>query len=256
MKYKCYLPYRGELGWMLSCFVKKFHSDSSDNKIICCKKGHECLFPTAVDFFYDWQDVQDFQKAGILEVNDEEQIIEKINNTFINHEINFIHLSEVGWHNKHDYAQYTFIPQSKQKFGLITDVIITPRKRVIEPHRNWTQQNWQSIINAIVDQNMTVGVCGTKDTSFDLTNVKYKSYDYVDIDSDVELINNSKLVVTQESGLQYLSFMCEKPTFCIDHYHKAHGADLHRNTSIPFKEVSCWLDPKILIKEILIFLKK
>lgn len=253
--YKCYLPWRGEFGWMIMCFVKKFHADSSSNKIICCKRGHECLFPTATDFFYDWEDIPDSQKAGVSDVTDEVNLMEKIKKWFplSNDQIDFVHLSEVGWHNKHDFAQYTFIPQSKYKIGLKTDIVIAPRKRTIDIHRNWAQENWQLVVDMLNDQGITVGVCGSSESSFDLKNVKYKSYDYIDVDSDVELMNNARLVITQESGLQYLSFLCQRPTFCIDHYH---NTDMHRNLDVPFKHLkNVWGEPEKLVEEVISFLK-
>lgn len=251
---KCYLPWRGELGWMLISFVKKFHADSSQNKIICCKAGHECLFPTASHFFYDWQDIPDAQKTGVVKMDDEDYLKSKIIQKFPNEEIDFYSPSEIGWNNKHEFAQYTFIPQPKHKLGLTVDVVITPRNRVVDTHRNWKQENWQYVIDKLKDHNITVGICGNYETSFHLNNIMIKSYEHIDIDSDVEMMNNSKLVVTQESGLQYLSFMCQKPTFCIDHYHKDHGADLHRNLEVPFKELNyVWEDREKLVKEIFAF---
>lgn len=253
---KCYLPWRGEFGWMIMCFVKKFHADLSPDKIICCKPGHECLFPTATKFFYDWLDILDSQKAGVAEVTDEDEISERVKNSFPNEEIEFVHLSEVGWHNKHDFAQYVFIPKSKYKLELKTDVIITPRKREIDSFRNWTQEKWQLVVDELNESGVTVGVCGNKETSFDISNVKHKSYEHIDVDSDVEMMNNAKLIITQESGMQYLSFLCQRPTFCIDHYHKDFGADLHRNLNIPFKEYKIgWEYPELLVDEILEFLK-
>jgi hypothetical protein len=256
MKYRCYLPWRGEFGWMIMCFIKKFHADSSTNKIICCKRGHECLFPTAVKFFYDWRDIPDSQKAGVATVTDEGKIKKQIMKQLPDDTIDFIGLSEVGWHNKHDFAQYTFIPQSKGNLGLKADIVITPRKRTMDAHRNWTHENWQLVVDGLNDYGITTGVCGNSETSFHLKNVAYKSYEHIDIDSDVELMNNAKLVVTQESGMQYLSFLCQRPTFCIDHYHSDFGADLHRNPDIPFKEVKhVWNKPELLVEEILSFLK-
>jgi hypothetical protein len=253
--YKCYLPWRGELGWMLNCFVKMFHADSSTDKIICCKPGHECLFPSASHFFYEWQDILDSQKAGVAQVTDEYIIKQKIIEKFSDKPVYFVPLSAGGWHNKHDYAKYTFIPESKNKLGLKTDIVIAPRNRVVDANRNWTQENWQKVVDGVVESGITVGVCGTAETSFSLDKITCKSYDHIDIDSDVELINNAKLVVVQESGMQYLSFLCQKPTFCIDFYHKDR-ADLHRNPNIIFKEMKECLDqPEILIKEILSFIK-
>jgi len=254
---KCYLPYRGEFGWMIMCFVKKFHADPSPDKIICCKKGHECLYPTATGFFYDWQDVPDSQKAGVYEVKDEESIKEQVRTQYPNKEIEFVPLSEVGWHNKHDFAQYTFIPQSKHNLGLNVDIVITPRNRLMDPQRNWTKENWQLVVNALCHNGLTVGVCGAADSSFDLQNITYKSYNYIDVDSDVELMNNAKLVITQESGMQYLSFLCQRPTFCIDHYHADFGANLHRNMDVKFlNPIYVWNNPALLVNDVISFLKE
>lgn len=242
---------------MIMCFIKKFHADPSSNKIICCKPGHECLFPTASKFFYDWQDIPDSQKAGAAQVADEGEIKQKIKNWLPNEQIEFVPLSEIGWHNKHQFAQHTFIPQSKHKLGLVTDIVITPRNRDIDPQRNWTKLNWQKVVNILRKEGVTVGVCGARETSFRLKSIKLKSYDHIDVDSDVEMMNNTKLVVTQESGMQYLSFLCERPTFCIDHYHKDFGADLHRNPNVAFENPrDVWDDPDKLANMILDFLKE
>jgi hypothetical protein len=254
--YKCYLPWRGEFGWMIMCFVKKFHADPSPNKIICCKPGHECLYPTASGFFYDWQDVPDSQKAGVYEVTDEELIKARVMEKYPNQAIEFVPLSEVGWHNKHDFAQHTFIPQSKHNLGLKVDVIITPRNRVIDAQRNWTKENWQLVVNGLCHNGISVGVCGSPDSSFDLQNIAFKSYNYIDVDSDVEMMNNAKLIVTQESGMQYLSFLCQRPTFCIDYYH-ADAGELHRNMNIKFSNPTyVWDNPALLVDDVISFLKE
>lgn len=254
---KCYLPCRGEFGWMLVCFVKAFHSDSHTNKIICCKKGHECLFPSAKYFYYNWKDVPDYEKAGFSNVSDEDIIKKRIIKKFKDKDIEFVHLSEFGWHNKNNYANYNFIPKNVTTNNLKVDVVIAPRNRLIDPHRNWTKENWQIVVDLITNEGITVGLCGTLETSFELKNVLYRSYDYIDVDSDVELITNAKLVITQESGMQYLSFLCEKPTICIDNYHKDLGAELHRNPNIFFKNVQhVWDEPELLAEEIINFIKK
>lgn len=256
MKYKCYLPFKGEFGWMIFCFVKRIHGDPHTNKIVCTKFGHECLFPTANNFFLDWQDIQDNIKVGIYEDFSHEEILkEKIKLFYNSDDIEFISPSETGWHNKHDFAKYTFVPKSKYNLGLKADVVITPRKREVDPHRNWDCKNWQFIIDELFKNNISVGVCGAEETCCELNRVLFKSYDYIDIDSDVELMSNAKLVVSQESGLSYLSYLCKKPTLIIDHYHKDFGADLHRDLNIPFKEIKyVWDNPSALINEIIFFL--
>jgi len=258
-KYVCFLPFIGEFGWYLMTCVKRIHGYNHSNKIVCIKPGHECLFPTAKQFFYDWQDIPDHKKAGIYEKFDHETAIkEKIKKQLNTDDIYFCSPSETSWKEKNTLANNLFIPQSNHNFGLKTDIVITPRNRKMDPHRNWKQENWQLVVDELAKLNITVAVCGAKDSTFKLNNVKYKSYDYIDVDSDVELINNSQLVITQESGLQYLSFLCQKPTFCIDHYHRDFGADLHRNQHIPFRELmfQVWDNPIKLAQEIILFLDR
>lgn len=254
---RVYLPFLGEFGWYLMTWVKQFHADKCPEKVICCKRGHECLFPTALGFFYDWQDIDDSNKAGIYEnFSHEAALREKIHLQYPNHCLEFISPSRSGWHDKHDYASNTFKPICAFPRDLKADVVITPRHRQVDIRRNWTQNNWQYVVDRLVQKGISVGVCGAKDSTFHLNNVKHKSYDHVDVESDVEMMNNAKLVVTQESGLQYLSFMCERPTFCIDHYHKDHGSELHRPQHVPFKEVSyVWHQPELLVQEIEFFIK-
>ena len=79
-----------------------------------------------------------------------------------------------------------------------------------------------------------MGAIGHEGTSFsDLHGLSYKSWDYIDVDSDVEMIRNCQVVVGQESGLAYLTMLCEKPLFIIDIAHKD-VADEHRNESVPY----------------------
>ena len=234
---------------MLNCFVKKFHADPHPNKIICCKPGHECLFPTAVKFYYSWQDIPDEHKAGVAQVSDEEEISQKVKDWLPTDNIEFVSLSEVGWSNKHDYEKYVFIPQSKHNLGLKTDIVITPRNRKIDAHRNWKQNHWQAVVNTITQQGYTVGVCGTRETSFELVNIACRSYDHIDVDSDVEMMNNTKLVVTQETGTQYLSFLCKRPTICIGNYQ---GDGLHKDPDIFFRNVKA--EPSTIVQEILNYL--
>lgn len=254
-KYVCFLPFRGEFGWYIQTFVKRIHGYNHDNKIVCTKRGHECLFPTVSSFYYDWQDVNDNTKAGILTNTDDDVVKAKIIEFVGSDDIYFITPSEMNWDEKESLANNTFIPQSIHKLGLKTDIVIAPRNRTIDAHRNWFKDSWQLVVNELTAKNITVSICGGKETSFQLDNILHRSFDHIDVDSDVELLNNAKLVIVQESGLQYLSFLCERPTFCIDHYLKDFGSDLHRNLNVPFKEVKyVWGEPLKLVEEIMNFL--
>lgn len=253
--YVCFLPFRGELGWYLMSYVRMIHGYDHPNKIVCIKRGHECLFPTAQNFFYDWSDIPDDHKAGVIPMDDEEEIKDRIMLQFPHDQISFVSHTTIDWGNRHSFTEHSFIPESKSKFGFKVDVVITPRQRKIDVLRNWHCSYWQILVNALVAKGLVVGLCGTKETSCELENVQYKSYEYIDIDSDVELMNSAKLVVTQESGLQYLSFLCKRPTFCVGHYMGDMGSDLYRDFSVPFKELKHVVDyPELLVDEVLNFL--
>lgn len=255
--YTCYLPFRGEFGWYLLAFIKMVYSNHSPNKIVCIKHGHECLFPDTKEFYYDWQDISDDLKGGAVATNDEEEIKNRIIQKYPNDNITFISHIEIGWHNKHDFAQYSFLPQNRVVNNLKTNIVIAPRKRNVDSFRNWTKENWQYVVNKMVQAGLTVGMCGNKETSFDLENIAYKSYDYTDVDSDVEMLLNSQLVVCQESGIQYLSFLCKRPTICIDYYGSIDlQQDLHRDALVPYKSAPhVWSNPQLLVDEILYFMQ-
>ena len=258
-RYVCFLPFRGEFGWYLMTFVKRVQGYNHTNKIVCIKSGHEALFPTASNFFYDWKDCLDNEKAGIFTNQDEELIKNKIINFMGTDDIHFVSSSETSWEEKDSLSNNTFIPKPCHNYidNFVVDICLCPRKREVDAHRNWTKEKWQTVVNILNANNITTAICGTKDTSFNLENVKYKSYDYIDVDTDIKLMLNSKLVIVQESGLQYLSFLCERPTFCIDHYHKDYGADLHRNKNVAFKALTnVWENPNQLVVEIKHFLEK
>jgi hypothetical protein len=250
-KYVCFLPFIGEFGWYIQTFVKRIHGYNHSNKIVCTKKGHECLFPSAQQFYYDWKDVDDNIKMGILSNIDENVVKNKIIDYMQTDDIFFLSPSETSWEEKETLANITFIPQSLHNLGLKTDVVIAPRNRVVDARRNDKQENWQILVNELLQKNISVGVCGAANSSFNLDNIKHKSYDHIDVDSDVELINNAKLAIVHESGMQYLSFLCEKPTFCIDHY-LGESSNLHRKPSVIFKELKYFLgSPKKLVDEIM-----
>lgn len=255
-KYVCFLPFIGEFGWYIQCFVKRIHGYNHFNKIVCTKPGHEALFPTASEFYYHWQDVNDNVKAGILSYNDQEELLKQnIIEHYQTDDIFFVLPDEASWEEKTSLSHHVFIPQAKTNNNLEVDVVLAPRKRFVDSHRNWKQENWQYVANLLNDGNIKMGICGAKDSSFELEHILHRSYDYIDVDSDIEMMSKAKLVIVQESGLQYLSFLCKRPTMCIDNYMKDLGSEEHRPKDIFFKDARhVWKNPHRLVDEIFEYL--
>lgn len=231
-EYVCFLPWSGEFGWYIMNHVKRFHGYNHSKKIACIKPGHECLFPTAIDYYYNWKDIPDHKKIGVGKSRKEikNRIKKELSTKY--KEITFISPEDTSWEEKTSLAHFHFIPKPSQYLGLKVDVVITPRKRKIDAQRNI--KSWQKIIDAIRNQGLTVGACGHAQSSFtNLRGLKHCSWNYTDVDSDVEMIRNCKVVVTQESGLAYLTMMCEKPLFILDIPH-LEIANKHRQPNVPF----------------------
>ena len=243
----CFLPWVSEFGWYIMNHVKRIHGYNHHKKIVCVKPGHECLFPTASKFFYDWKDVRtDGQKAGVLDHSKNQEIIDKITKEY-GPDITFLYPSETSWEEKTSLASHTFIPKPLHNHDFNVDIVITPRFRQLERTRNY--RYWHSIATRFTRMGYKVGICGHKESSFsDIEDAEVFSWDYIDVDTDVELMLKSKVVITQESGLAYLAMMCKKPIIYIDKCHH-HVADAHLDPTIPFYEIpGPWNNPDKLIK--------
>jgi len=252
-EFVCFLPWSSEFGWYIMNFVKRVHGYNHDNKIVCIKKGHECLFPTAKHFFYDWDDyLSDENKSGIVQYKHNDAIINKIIELYGDN-IKFLYPQETSWDEKKSLAHITFIPEPKHDFGLDVDIVITPRLRKIERVRNYTK--WQELANLLTKHGWSVGVCGKEGYTYRIKGAKYHAFNYVDVDSDIEMMLKSKVVISQETGLAYLAMMCKKPLYIMDRCHK-HIADLHRDKDVFFKQfLPGWSDPVNMVLEIKRFMR-
>lgn len=246
-EYVCFLPWVGEFGWYLMNFVKRVHGYRHPKKIVCIKPGHECLFPTAHATFTDWVDIRkDHQKAGVNEYGSNEEVKEKIRALY-GDSVRFLYPSETSWEEKKTLARFKFVPEPVGNHDFDVDIVITPRYRQIERTRNYPY--WQKMVDLMNRHGWSVAACGKPDASFHLKGLKYRSWDYTDVDSDVELMLAAKCVVSQESGLAYLAMLCRRPLFVIDKCHRE-IADLHRDPKIYFRNQTVWANPQPLIPEV------
>jgi len=247
-EYVCLLPWASEFGWYIMNHVKRLHAYNHPKKIVCIKKGHECLFPTATKFFYDWIDyVPDQNRGGIVTYRYNEEIKKKILKKY--NDVTFISPNDTSWNEKTSLAKHTFVPKSKHNHNFNIDVVITPRLRKVDVLRNYPKQ-WQKITNMLLKAGLRVGVCGAKQYSVHVKGAHYYSWNYIDVDTDVEMILTSRVVISQESGLAYLTMMCKKPLIIIDNCH-THIARAHRDPSIYFMNImGAWNKKRELLKQV------
>jgi hypothetical protein len=229
----CFLPWTGEFGWYIMNWVKRFHGFSHPCKIACIKSGHECLFPSASHFFYDWIDSHDDTRAGVGSYSAVDELSRLVRARF-GESIHFADQGETGWEEKTSLAQVSFVPEPRHAYDLKVDVVLAPRKRNVDAWRNMPPTYWAAIVAHLRSKNLRVGVCGSRETSYDLDGIDGRSWDHLDVDADIYMLRNAKMVIAQESGMAYLAYLCKCPTIVVDNYHAAVG-DLHRAPEVYFR---------------------
>lgn len=229
-----FLPWIGEFGWYLMNHVKRIHAYNATKKVAYIKPGHECLFPTVQEFVYDWDDVDDDQKAGVVPNADRPQLVYQALAKY-GDDAKIVYHEETSWDEKASLAKHTFVPYNKHNHGLKVDVVVSARKRNVDPLRNL--DCWQKIVDQLLERGLTVGIVGNKVATAELKGITHYSSDYIDVDTDVELIKSAKICIAQESGMAYLMMMCRKPLFMIDHDPVVPLRDIHRDPTVFFEVV-------------------
>ena len=149
-------------------------------------------------------------------------------------DITFADPQDTSWAEKKSLAAFTFKPQPANNHNFDIDIAITPRCRQIDPVRNY--KFWQSIVDELSSRGYRVAACGTAEESFDLNGLAVRSWDYIDVDSDVEIFNTSRVVITQDTGLAYLAMLCERPIIMIGPYDPS-IIILHHPQDVPIRHI-------------------
>jgi ADP-heptose:LPS heptosyltransferase len=220
----CFLPWVGEFGWYIMNHVKRVHGYKSPYKIACIKKGHECLFPTVNEFFYNWADIPPSKKAGVSKNPRKAALKTKLREKYNN--VIFADPQDTSWAEKKSLAKFKFIPKPSGRHDFKVDVAIAPRRRKVDPLRNY--KHWQRLVDRLTKRGYSVAACGTKTESFELEGLSARSWDYTDVDTDVEIFNSAKIVISQDSGLAYLAMLCGRPIIILGPCQKD-VIELHRN---------------------------
>ena len=211
-----YLPWRNEFGTLISDFCRWINGQKSDHKIVCCKKGHEALFPSAKDFYYDWEDISDDWKRGMktFRSKHQRQFLDQLT-VKLKQEYPEANIIEHPVHRRTPIRKHcNFIPKPTKLFGISCDIVIAPRFRKYAAHRNY--DHWPAVAEGLIKAGYKLGAIGAKDLSLDIDGIDVKSWDHNDtkfgVNADIELIRSSKLVIATDSGLAHLSILCQAPT--------------------------------------------
>lgn len=232
---KCLLPWSGEFGWYIMIHVRRFHA-LKGYKIAVCDYGEECLYPTADEIYHFTDTTPDEVKRygrpipSILLRDIKRQIVSK------HKDIEFIHAAFERKLSK--YKKISFKPDSLKKRGIKTDILIAPRFR----HGRYESMNyqwWPDIANDLLNDGYITALIGKEETSYPIyDNRLLKSWEIEDnVDCIVDLINNTGVVITSNSGIAHLAILCQAPLVMIGHEGgpALRWMNRQRNHSVPFE---------------------
>ncbi len=196
---KLFLPFIGEVGWMIMHQMRLVHFTEAKSKIVCCKIGQEALFPSATDFFYDWESPDKESPVGTGKNYEWKDIRAKFPLALP------VHTGGLSTHEEFKMiSQGHKIPLTPRfKRDLAVDVCIGTRNLPLLPEKNY--QHWQKLADTLTEMGLTFAVIGTRDSSYALKHMKYMSGDFGDWDAAIELLQNCNLFVSTDSGSAHLA---------------------------------------------------
>lgn len=214
-----FLPWRLEFGTMLMHWVRHVRRVVAENghppTVVYCRKGHECLFPNATKFVYDWEDTADVdRKWSTARKGAHKAVLDRIAED-----------AQTRWpdakiiypqrHYPKDQSDWNFYPIGASCMPGY-DVVIAPRYRQHGEHRNY--EHWQEVCDRLSEQNILFCLIGQKETSVDVVGVpeKQKAWFYPDdLQFTVGLMMASKLCLVTDSGMAHLAALCRRETLVI-----------------------------------------
>jgi hypothetical protein len=196
-----FLPFLGEIGWLVMWFMRLVHFSEASRKIVCCRRGQECLFPAADEFFYDWVDpVDDATRSGSdRNRRDWPHILGRFPGA----------VPVASGNLQFDEELVPVRPGFRipirpyQVRGLKADVCIGTRNRKFCPDKNYP--HWPQIARTLQSCGLTFAVIGSRESSIPLDGMACMSGDFGDFDAAIELLQNCRLFIGTDSGGAHLA---------------------------------------------------
>lgn len=201
-----FMPFLGEVGWLVMWHMRLVNFSRASRKIVCCRRGQECLFPSASEFFYDWQDpLKDAERAGTDRVVRQwPEIAAKFPGA----------VPVLAGGLSMDEELIPLRPGERipvtpaVRRGLRVDVCIGTRRRKFLPAKNW--QHWPRVAEALRGAGLTFAVIGSRESSYALDGMAGMSDEMGGWDAAVELLSNCRLFIGTDSGGAHLASVVGK----------------------------------------------
>jgi hypothetical protein len=223
-----FLPFLGEFGHRWMYHVRRVHFSTATRKVVCIQPGEEAMYPTATEFFYEWQHpLDDNAREGTDRIyRDWTQLRFKFPDLF----------SVQGGGLCFDLERRCIAPTERMTFtpkarGLMADVCIGTRARGLNPRQNWT--HCQLIANACKARGLTFATIAHPAVGYHLDGEVCMSGDYADIDAPIELIQNCRFYFGQDSGVAHMVSTIGKPMAVLTVPHRIWMEEEAKKTGLP-----------------------
>jgi hypothetical protein len=262
-----FLPWRGEFGQqMVMTHVRWVHGDPSTRKIVCCNKGDEPLFPSASEFFYDWEAVPDRKRGTKLIMSPgNRRYLEKVGGRLLRtypgaqlrYPLDGVKPQAFPWCPEHNFVPMPRCPVPAER----PEILVAPRFRERGGFRNY--EHWPAVITRLEDAGLAVGLLGLPGTSLDYPTLPkgYRAWDHADnMGVTLHWLKTARLVLCTDSGVAHLAVLAGAPLRVI--YGKE-GAIVKDSWQWTFDHMkahavaSCeavlnaWDDPEIAVRNVL-----
>ena len=194
-------PFLGEFGHRCIFHARYVHFLDAKEKIVCCPKGLEALYPSATAFEYDFTDpIPDSEKAGTDRYIREWPALAAKYPTHKMLQSGGLSMSQ-EWIVLRPENRIPFKFKSRNLTRV--DVCLSTRARGFLPDKNWAHM--QLVADALTAKRYTFATIGREPTSYHLNGEKYFSGDFGDIDASIELIAGAQHWFSQDTGTAHLA---------------------------------------------------
>jgi ADP-heptose:LPS heptosyltransferase len=256
-----FLPHWGEFGWLVMTHIRYVHGHQADEKVVCCQKGEECLFPSANLHYFVENPFPDYQRHvnGAIqplrpaETQFKQNLMKTLSKTFRQHQFDQF----PSYQTAVSYAKLVkFMPTVKRKLNPV-DVVLGARLRG-NNSRNFA--HWEWLASELIRRGLSVGVAGDSATSAPMTlTCIERAWDHPDGPTfgSVNLLADCRVYCGVDSGMSHLAALMDTPMIVLQqdlrrgppaHIHVMKAAN-HRYLKI-VEQLSAWNYPEILLQEI------
>lgn len=239
------LPHFGEFGWLVARHVRWVEQLQSQHKVVCCRPGEECLFPSASGFVHDWPEgIPDSQRCEDGS-GDDDACRKLLRERYPSHLlVRPEYPNPWAW----DHSAIRIDPQVQHVLAGV-DVVLCPRHRDHGVTMNW--QHWSRVATELRAAGYSVGLVGRRDASDAEVPCDAMAWHHPGgaTAGTIDLLTHCKLYVATDTGVSHLATMLGVPTLLVNHpveVNRWTQVDLlRRSTSGPFDvlPVSAWTDP-------------